>query len=167
MEPKADHQHAASARQRWPQRMAERPVAPVYASSGGEIASLYTPQDIQHLDYDRDVGYPGEFPFTRGIYPSMYRGRPWTFREYAGFGTAEDTNTRYRALLAQGMTGLSVASDLPTQIGFDSDDPAVADEVGRVGVTIDSLADMERLFDGIPLDKVSIDTLLSVTYRVI
>ncbi|MEE8304132.1 MAG: methylmalonyl-CoA mutase family protein, partial [Candidatus Tectomicrobia bacterium] len=143
--------------------MTERPVSPAYTHSGDEVAPLYTPDAVQHLDYERDIGYPGEFPFTRGIYPSMYRGRPWTFREYSGFGTAEDTNSRYRALLEQGMTGLSVASDLPTQIGFDSDDPAVADEVGRVGVAIDSLADMERLFDGIPLDKVSTNFTINTT----
>jgi len=120
-----------------------------------EVAPLYTPEDVQYIDDARDLGYPGEFPFTRGVYPSMYRGRLWTFREYAGFGTAEDSNARYRALLDQGMTGLSVAFDLPTQIGFDSDDPRVGEEVGRVGVAIDSLADMEILFDGIPLNRVS------------
>lgn len=163
MERDSDHQHPNAAYQRWQRRMAERPVEPVYSPSGVEVAPLYTPADIQHLDYECDVGYPGEFPFTRGIYPSMYRGRPWTFREYSGFGTAEDTNTRYRALLEQGMTGLSVAFDLPTQIGFDSDDPAVTDEVGRVGVAIDSLADMERLFDGIPLDKVSTNFTINTT----
>ncbi|MCZ6872693.1 MAG: protein meaA [bacterium] len=163
MERDTDRQHSNSAYQRWQRRMAERPVTPLYNPSGVEVAPLYTPEAVQHLNYERDVGYPGEFPFTRGIYPSMYRGRPWTFREYSGFGTAEDTNTRYRALLAQGMTGLSVASDLPTQIGFDSDDPSVADEVGRVGVAIDSLADMERLFDGIPLDKVSTNFTINTT----
>src|SRR5213596_1930624 len=110
--------------------------------SGLENEPLYTPENVE-IDYERDLGYPGAFPFTRGVYPSMYRGRLWTFREYSGFGTAEDSNARYRALLDQGMTGLSVACDLPTQIGFDSDDPRVGEEVGRVGVAIDSLADME------------------------
>jgi methylmalonyl-CoA mutase N-terminal domain/subunit len=143
--------------------MAEQPAPPVQSTSGFAIAPLYTPADIQHLDYERDIGYPGEFPFTRGVYSSMYRGRPWTFREYAGFGTAEDTNTRYRALLAEGMTGLSVAFDLPTQIGFDSDELTVADEVGRVGVAIDSLADMEQLFAGIPLDQVSTNFTINTT----
>lgn len=152
-----------TARQRWQQRMTERPVSPVYSTSGFDIAPLYTPEAIQHLDYEHDLGYPGEFPFTRGVYPSMYRGRPWTFREYSGFGTADDTNARYRALLEQGMTGLSVAFDLPTQIGFDSDDPSVADEVGRLGVAIDSLADMERLFAGIPLDRVSTNFTINTT----
>jgi methylmalonyl-CoA mutase, N-terminal domain len=135
--------------------MAARPPAPVQTTWGMEVAPLYTPEDIQHIEYEHDLGYPGEFPFTRGVYSSMYCGRLWTFREYAGFGTAEDSNARYRALLDQGMTGLSVAFDLPTQIGFDSDDPRVSDEVGRVGVAIDSLADTELLFDGIPLGKVS------------
>ena len=158
-----DQQQQATARQRWQRRMTERPVPSASTSSGFEVAPLYTPADIQHLDYERDIGYPGEFPFTRGVYPSMYRGRLWTFREYAGFGTAEDTNARYRALLDEGMTGLSVAFDLPTQIGFDSDDPTVADEVGRVGVAIDSLADMEQLFDGIPLDRVSTNFTINTT----
>ena len=136
---------------RWQRRMAARPLPPVSTTWGMEVAPLYTPADVQSCEYERDLGYPGDFPFTRGVYPSMYRGRLWTFREYAGFGTAEDSNARYRALLDQGMTGLSVAFDLPTQIGFDSDDPRVGAEVGRVGVAIDSLADMELLFDGIPL----------------
>lgn len=152
-----------TARSRWQQRMAERSWPPVHTVSGMEVAPLYTPDDLQQMDYERDLGYPGEFPFTRGIYPSMYRGRPWTFREYSGFGTAEDTNARYRALLEQGMTGLSVAFDLPTQIGFDSDDPAVRDEVGRLGVAIDSLADMELLLAGIPLDKVSTNFTINTT----
>jgi methylmalonyl-CoA mutase N-terminal domain/subunit len=138
-------------------------VAPSTTPSGFAVAPLYTAADVQGLDYERDLGYPGEFPFTRGIYPSMYRGRLWTFREYSGFGTAEDTNVRYRALLEQGMTGLSVALDLPTQIGFDSDHPTVPDEVGRVGVAIDSLADMEHLFAGIPLDQVSTNFTINTT----
>jgi methylmalonyl-CoA mutase N-terminal domain/subunit len=163
MEHAGNRQQQEGAGERWQRRMGERPVAPVQSTSGFDIAPLYTPASIQHLDYERDIGYPGEFPFTRGIYPSMYRGRPWTFREYSGFGTAEDTNARYRALLAEGMTGLSVAFDLPTQIGFDSDDPTVADEVGRVGVAIDSLADMEQLFAGIPLDQVSTNFTINTT----
>src|SRR5437762_6477975 len=148
---------------RWQRRMAARPPSPMQTTWGMEVAPLYTPEDVQHIEYAHDLGYPGEFPFTRGVYPSMYRGRLWTFREYAGFGTAEDTNTRYRALLEQGMTGLSVAFDLLTQIGFDADDPRVGDEVGRVGVAIDSLADMELLFDGIPLDKVSTNFTINTT----
>lgn len=116
---------------------------------------LYTPLDIEGMDYLNDIGFPGEYPFTRGVQPTMYRGRFWTMRMYAGFSTAEESNKRYRYLLESGSTGLSVAFDLPTQIGYDSDDPISEGEVGKVGVAIDSLADMEILFDGIPLDKVS------------
>ncbi len=106
-------------------------------------------------DYLQDVGFPGQYPYTRGVYPTMYRGRLWTVRQYAGYASAEETNARYKFLLERGQTGLSVAFDLPTQIGYDADDPIAAGEVGKVGVSISSLADMERLFDGIPLDKVS------------
>jgi len=123
-------------------------------NSGIPVERLYTPADVQ-VDYLNDLGFPGEFPFTRGVQPTMYRGRLWTMRQYAGFGTAEDTNQRYKYLLANGQSGLSVAFDLPTQIGYDSDSPLAEGEVGKVGVAIDSLADMEVLFDGIPLDKVS------------
>ena len=118
------------------------------------VNPLYTPADLQN-DFDSSIGYPGEFPFTRGIHPSMFRGRFWTMRQYAGFGTAKESNERYRYLLKQGQSGLSVAFDLPTQIGYDSDDPIAYGEVGKVGVAIDTLADMEILFDQIPLDKVS------------
>lgn len=120
-----------------------------------EVDRLYTPAHIEDLDYDRDLGYPGEYPFTRGVQPTMYRGRFWTMRQYAGFATAEESNNRYKYLLDQGQTGLSVAFDLPTQIGYDSDHSLSEGEVGKVGVAIDSLKDMEILFDGIPLDKVS------------
>lgn len=116
---------------------------------------LYTPLDIKGTDYLRDIGFPGEYPFTRGVQPTMYRGRCWTMRMYAGFSSAEESNKRYRYLLESGSTGLSVAFDLPTQLGYDSDDPIAEGEVGKVGVAIDSLADMETLFDGIPLDRVS------------
>jgi methylmalonyl-CoA mutase N-terminal domain/subunit len=118
------------------------------------VNPLFFPADLQD-DYDTSIGYPGEFPFTRGIHPTMYRGRFWTMRQYAGFGTAKESNERYRYLLKQGQSGLSVAFDLPTQIGYDSDDPIAYGEVGKVGVAIDTLADMEILFDNIPLDKVS------------
>ncbi|MGB5926223.1 MAG: methylmalonyl-CoA mutase family protein [Dehalococcoidia bacterium] len=124
-------------------------------SSGMEIETVYTPEDLPDFDYARDLGYPGEYPFTRGVQPNMYRGRMWTIRQYSGFGTAEETNQRYRYLLEQGQTGLSVAFDLPTQIGYDSDHPLARGEVGKVGVAIDSLRDMEILFQDIPLDKVS------------
>jgi methylmalonyl-CoA mutase N-terminal domain/subunit len=118
--------------------------------SGIEIQPVYTDEDVPHA-----LELPGEFPFTRGPYPDMYRGRPWTIRQYAGFASAEETNRRFRYLLERGQTGLSVAFDLPTQLGYDSDDPRAAGEVGRTGVAIDSIADMELLFDGIPLDEVS------------
>src|SRR5437867_12396391 len=110
-----------------------------------------------------DSGRPGQFPYTRGIYPEMYRSRLWTMRQYAGFGTAEESNRRYRYLISQGTTGLSIAFDLPTQIGLDSDHPLAAGEVGRVGVAISSLADMERLFEGIPLDRVSTSMTINST----
>lgn len=123
--------------------------------SNAEVNRLYTPADIEDLDYLEDLGFPGEYPFTRGVQPTMYRGKFWTMRQYAGFATAEESNKRYKYLLEQGQTGLSVAFDLPTQIGYDSDHPLAEGEVGKVGVAIDSLKDMEILFDGIPLDKVS------------
>ena len=116
---------------------------------------LYTPLDIEGFDYEKDLNLPGQFPFTRGVQPTMYRGRFWTMRMYAGFATAEESNKRYKLLLASGGSGLSCAFDLPTQIGYDSDQAIADGEVGKVGVAIDSLADMEILFDGIPLDKVS------------
>ena len=119
------------------------------------VERLYTPADVEGMDYLEDLGYPGEYPYTRGVQPTMYRGRLWTMRQYAGFASAEESNTRYKYLLEQGQTGLSVAFDLPTQIGYDSDHPMSEGEVGKVGVAIDSLADMEILFNGIPLDKVS------------
>ncbi len=123
--------------------------------SNGEVNRLYTPLDIEDLDYNEELGLPGEYPFTRGVQSTMYRGRLWTMRQYAGFASAEESNQRYKYLLDQGQTGLSVAFDLPTQIGYDSDDGLSEGEVGKVGVAIDSLKDMEILFDGIPLDKVS------------
>ena len=119
------------------------------------VKRVYTPLDLEERDYNTDLGFPGEYPYTRGVYPTMYRGRLWTMRNYAGFGTAEDTNKRYRYLLEQGMVGLSMAFDLPTQLGYDSDDPLSEGAVGRVGVAVDTLADMETIFEGIPLDKVS------------
>jgi methylmalonyl-CoA mutase N-terminal domain/subunit len=123
--------------------------------SGLETDRIYTPEHVAGLDYERDLGFPGQYPFTRGIQPTMYRGRPWTIRQYAGFGTPEATNERFKFLLSQGQPGLSTAFDLPTQMGLDSDDERAAGEVGQVGVAIDSLADMETVFEGIPLDRVS------------
>ena len=122
-------------------------------SSGTEIDDLYAPADLEGLDYDGALGYPGEYPFTRGIQPNMYRGRLWTMRQYAGFADAEESNKRYRYLLEQGQTGLSIAFDLPTQIGYDSDHEMAIGEIGKVGVAIDTLADMEILFKEIPLDS--------------
>ncbi len=124
-------------------------------TSGVPIKRLYTANDLTDVDYLTDIGFPGEYPYTRGVQPTMYRGRYWTMRQYAGFATAEESNKRYRFLLDQGQTGLSVAFDLPTQIGYDSDNEMAIGEVGKVGVAIDSLQDMETLFNNIPLDKVS------------
>ncbi|MDO9099493.1 MAG: methylmalonyl-CoA mutase family protein [Caldisericota bacterium] len=123
--------------------------------SGIDVKLLYTPEDVGEMDYMRDLGFPGEYPFTRGYQPTMYRGRLWTMRQYAGFATVEESNRRYKYLLGQGQTGLSIAFDLPTQLGLDADHPLADGEVGKVGVSVSSLADMEVLFDGIPLDQVS------------
>ena len=149
------------ARRKWSDnlepKLAKRPERKAHFvnTSGIPIKRVYTPLEIADFDYMRELGLPGEYPFTRGVQDTMYRGRLWTMRQYAGFGTAEDTNRRYRFLLEQGQTGLSVAFDLPTQIGYDSDHPLAQGEVGKVGVAIDSLRDMEILFDQIPLKKVS------------
>ncbi|MDK2871628.1 MAG: methylmalonyl-CoA mutase, N-terminal domain [bacterium] len=131
------------------------------------VDRVYTPVDLGEMDYLDSLGFPGEYPFTRGIHPTMYRGRLWTMRQYAGFGTAEESNQRYKYLLKQGQTGLSVAFDLPTQIGYDSDHPLAQGEVGKVGVAIDSLEDMEILFDGIPLDKVSTSMTINAPAAII
>jgi methylmalonyl-CoA mutase N-terminal domain/subunit len=132
-------------------------------TSGIEVQRLYTPQDRTEEHYVEQVGFPGTYPFTRGVQPTMYRGRFWTMRQYAGFGTAEESNRRYRYLLEQGQTGLSVAFDLPTQMGRDSDHPRARGEVGRVGVAIDSLADMETMLAGIPLEKVTTSMTINAT----
>jgi len=156
-----DRERIAAEQERWHKQT----VAPALArspeqkeefttGSGIPVQRLYTPADVP-VDYLNDLGFPGEYPFTRGVQPTMYRGRFWTMRQYAGYGTAEESNRRYRYLLENGQSGLSVAFDLPTQIGYDSDSPYAEGEVGKVGVAIDTLADMETLFDGIPLDKVS------------
>jgi methylmalonyl-CoA mutase, N-terminal domain len=138
-------------------------------SSDIEIADLYTAADLEASEFDaaRDLGLPGEYPFTRGVQPTMYRSRFWTMRQYAGFATAEETNQRFRYLLDQGQTGLSVAFDLPTQMGYDSDAPEAAGEVGRVGVPISSLADMEVLLDGLPLDEVSTSMTINSTAAIL
>jgi methylmalonyl-CoA mutase N-terminal domain/subunit len=127
---------------------------PVRTPTGIEVGDVYTPADVPELDYERDLGFPGEFPFTRGIEPSMYRSQFWTFGQYGGYGSAKETNVRFKQLIANGATGLSIALDLPTQIGFDSDSPYAEGEVGKVGVAIASLQDMEALIDGVPMTKV-------------
>jgi len=132
-----------------------------------ELKRLYTPLNVADLDYGDELGFPGEFPFTRGVQPTMYRGRLWTMRQYAGFATPEETNKRYKYLLEHGQTGLSVAFDLPTQIGYDSDHPLSDGEVGKVGVAIDTLKDLEILFDGIPLDKVSTSMTINSTAAIL
>src|SRR5438067_6798642 len=146
--------------------MAEKTIAKPEAEvsvASPEVRPLYTPADLQDSSYDHNIGYPGEFPFTRGIQPTMYRGRLWTMRQYAGMGDAEESNRRYRYLLVHGTTGLSVAFDLPTQIGMDSDHPMAIGEVGKVGVAIDSIEDMQRLFDGIDLEKISTSMTINAT----
>lgn len=135
--------------------------------SGMPVNDLYTPLDISGFDYMRDLGYPGEYPYTRGVQPNMYRGRLWTMRQFSGFATAKESNRRYKFLLEKGQTGLSVAFDMPTIMGYDSDHPRSLGEVGRVGVAIDSLADMETLFDGIPLDKVSTSMTINAPASII
>ena len=139
----------------------------VETSSHIEVKPLYTPADLKGSDYESDVGYPGEYPFTRGVQATMYRGRLWTMRQYAGMGDAEESNKRYKYLLANGTTGLSVAFDLPTQIGMDSDHALAAGEVGKVGVAIDSIEDMERLFAGIELTKISTSMTINATASIL
>ncbi len=136
-------------------------------SSDAPVKNLYTPADLEHWDYDRDAGYPGDFPYTRGAQSTMYRGRPWTMRQYAGMGDADESNRRYKYLLAHGTTGLSVAFDLPTQMGLDSDHTLAAGEVGKVGVAIDSLDDMQRLFEGIDLTRISTSMTINATASIL
>ncbi|HZU70230.1 MAG TPA: methylmalonyl-CoA mutase family protein [Ktedonobacteraceae bacterium] len=135
------------------ERMPER--ADRMTTSGVPIERVYTPLDNANLDYERDLGFPGEYPYTRGVQPTMYRAKPWTMRMFAGFGTAEDTNKRFKYLLSQGQTGLSTAFDMPTLYGYDTDHPLAAGEFGKCGVAVSSLADMEILFEGLPLDKIT------------
>ena len=142
---------------------------PAKTSSGIPVDIAYTPAHLEEngWDYEADLGYPGQHPFTRGIQPTMYRGRLWTMRQYAGMGDADESNKRYKYLLAHGTTGLSVAFDLPTQIGYDSDDPMAVGEVGKVGVAIDSVEDMQRLFDGIQLEKISTSMTINATASIL
>src|SRR5881275_1903425 len=136
-------------------------------SSHIPIHSSYTPSDMDTHDHETEVGYPGQYPFTRGVQANMYRGRLWTMRQYAGMGDAAESNKRYKYLLAHGTTGLSVAFDLPTQIGLDSDHPLAIGEVGKVGVAIDTLRDMEVVFQGIPLDRVSTSMTINATAAIL
>jgi len=149
-------------RTKFPERREE-----FFTTSNIPVDVQYSPLDIMNLDYTKDLGNAGEYPFTRGVQPNMYRGKLWTMRQYAGFGSAEETNKRYKFLLSEGQTGLSVAFDLPTQIGYDSDNQISFGEVGKVGVAIDSLEDMESLFDGIPLDKVSTSMTINSTAAIL
>jgi methylmalonyl-CoA mutase N-terminal domain/subunit len=162
------------ARARWERKtladaMARAPErrARFASTSGEEIDRLYAPEHLEGFDYLRDAGFPGEYPYTRGVQPTMYRGRFWTMRQYAGFGDARESNARYRYLLDHGQTGLSVAFDLPTQMGYDSDSPMASGEVGKVGVAIDSLEDMELLFDRIPLGEVSTSMTINSTAAIL
>ncbi len=164
----------AAARRRWEAetlrpalaRTPERPglFAP---SSGLPLRPCYTPAEVPGLDYEDELGFPGELPYTRGLHPAGYRGRLWTMRQYAGFGTAAETNRRFRYLLGEGQTGLSVAFDLPTQMGYDADHPLARSEVGKVGVAISSVVDMEELLDGIPLDRVSTSMTINATASIL
>ena len=144
-----------------------KPAETQETSSHITVHPLYNASDLEGWDYDRDVGYPGQFPYTRGVQATMYRGRLWTMRQYAGMGDAEESNRRYKYLLSQGTTGLSVAFDLPTQIGLDSDNPLAMGEVGKVGVAIDSIDDMMRLFDGINLEKISTSMTINATAAIL
>jgi methylmalonyl-CoA mutase N-terminal domain/subunit len=150
-------------RERWHERYraAGERDADFETLSGEPLRPVYTPDDLPNLDHDRDLGYPGSYPFVRGVYPTMYRGRLWTMRQFAGFGSAAETNRRYKYLLEHGQTGLSVAFDMPTLMGRDSDDPRSEGEVGRCGVATDSLADFEALFDGIPLGEITTSMTIS------
>jgi methylmalonyl-CoA mutase, N-terminal domain len=160
-------QTLAATEKRWRERISRNRVPAARTSSGLELDVVYTPESYKHLDPLRDIGLPGEYPFTRGVQTTMYRGRLWTMRQYSGFGTPRESNQRYKWLLEQGQTGISVALDLPTQLGLDSDDPEAIDDVGRVGVAIDTLADMETLFEGIPIDRISTSFTINSTAAIL
>src|SRR6202040_1293958 len=169
-----DDRKIADARKNWEERKLNPSLkrgperkAKFVTSSGIDVKRAYDPDDLNDPDFVNDLGFPGEYPFTRGVQPTMYRGRLWTMRQYSGFGTPKESNARYKWLLEQGQTGISVALDLPTQLGLDSDDPLAADDVGRVGVAIDTLADMETLFDGIPLDRISTSFTINATAAIL
>jgi len=156
------HRHSSSSEQRWEEQTLKPTLAKsperqeVFTTlSGVPINRLYTPADLSEFDYSQDLGDPGEYPYTRGIHPTMYRGKIWTMRQFSGFGSPEDTNQRLHYLLKQGQTGLSIAFDLPTLMGYDCNHPLAEGEVGRCGVSISSLADMETLLAGLPLQQVT------------
>ncbi len=170
----ADDKPLEDARKAWEEqtlksalRKAPERSGPFATSWGSPLERVYTPAELAGFEYLKELGFPGEYPFTRGIQPTMYRGRLWTMRQYAGFGTAAETNRRYRYLLDQGQTGLSVAFDLPTQMGYDADAPLARSEVGKVGVSISSIEDMADLFDGIPLDRVSTSMTINATASIL
>src|SRR5271156_3698471 len=169
-----DDRKIADARKNWEERKLNPSLkrgperkAKFVTSSGIEVKRAYDAEDLNDFDFVNDLGFPGEYPFTRGVQPTMYRGRLWTMRQYAGFGSAEESNRRYRYLFDQGQTGLSVAFDLPTQMGRDSDHPLADGEVGRVGVPICSLADMETLLAELPLDKISTSMTINATASIL
>jgi methylmalonyl-CoA mutase N-terminal domain/subunit len=147
--------------------LGNRLLKEVKTDSGIEVDFLYTPDDTKEVDYLRDIGFPGQYPYTRGVQPTMYRERIWTMRQYSGFGTAEETNRRFKYLLGQGQTGLSIAFDLPTQVGYDSDDELAHGEVGRVGVAVDTLGDMETILEGLPLDQLSTSMTINATAAIL
>src|SRR2546423_11129417 len=160
---------ATAALERWQRENADAPLRkqPPTTVSSVPIDALYTPESLEGFDPDADLGYPGQYPFTRGVHASMYRSRLWTMRQFAGFGTARQTNQRFKFLLDKGQTGLSTAFDLPTLMGLDSDDPRSLGEVGRPGVTVDTLDDMRLLFGGIGLAKVSVSMTINAPAIVI
>jgi methylmalonyl-CoA mutase, N-terminal domain len=160
--------NSSEARRRWEGSYAsQQKRRPHFTGSDFEVGALYTPDEVPEFDHDRDLGYPGSYPFVRGIQPTQYRGRLWTMRQYAGFGSAEETNRRFRFLLEQGQTGLSVAFDLPTQMGYDSTDAVAAGEVGKVGVAVDTLEDMETLLRDLPLNRVSTSMTINATAAIL
>ena len=139
----------------------------IETNTGVGVKLFYDPEDVPRFDYETSLGDPGQYPYTRGIYPTMYRGKLWTMRQYAGFSTSENTNSRFKFLLDQGQTGLSLALDLPTQLGLDSDDPLAKEDVGKLGVAIDTLRDIEEIFEDIPLDKIRTSFTINSTASII
>jgi len=167
---KVNNKIKASSRGKWEAEFSKSKIPPgkkFMTVSSKELKPLYDPADIEGIDFDRDIGYPGQYPYTRGVHPSMYRGKVWTMRQFSGFGTPKQTNERYHYLLKRGQTGLSVAFDLPTLMGYDSDSPRSAGEIGVCGVAVDTLKDMEIIFDGIALDKISTSMTINCTSTIL